>query len=61
MRTGVVFSRRYSSGITEFGVSGFLYQSNLLMYDRNTDSLWNQATGTAVAGPATSLALTPDD
>ena len=33
-----------------FGSSGFLYQSNKLMYDRNTDSLWNQFTGEPVAG-----------
>jgi len=34
-----------------FGSSGFLYQSNKLMYDRNTDSLWNQFTGKPVSGP----------
>jgi hypothetical protein len=33
-----------------FGSSGFLYQSNKLMYDRNTDSLWNQFTGEPVSG-----------
>ena len=34
-----------------FGSSGFLYRSNKLMYDRQTDSLWNQFTGEPVAGP----------
>ncbi|MFK7839109.1 MAG: DUF3179 domain-containing protein [Bdellovibrionales bacterium] len=34
-----------------FGSSGFLYQSNKLMYDRNTDSLWNQFTGEPISGP----------
>ncbi len=34
-----------------FGSSGFLYRSNKLMYDRQTDSLWNQYTGEAVTGP----------
>ncbi len=34
-----------------FGSSGFLYRSNKLMFDRQTDSLWNQFTGKAVAGP----------
>ncbi len=34
-----------------FGSSGFLYRSNKLMYDRQTDSLWNQYTGEAVSGP----------
>ena len=34
-----------------FGSSGFLYRSNKLMFDRRTDSLWNQFTGKPVAGP----------
>ena len=34
----------------EFGVSGKLYNSDLLMYDRKTDSYWSQLTGTAVVG-----------
>lgn len=34
----------------EFGSSGFLYRSNKLMYDRETNSLWNQFTGKPVVG-----------
>jgi hypothetical protein len=34
-----------------FGSSGFLYRSNKLMFDRETDSLWNQFTGKPVSGP----------
>lgn len=34
----------------EFGSSGFLYRSNKLMYDRETNSLWNQFTGQPVVG-----------
>ena len=34
-----------------FGSSGFLYRSNKLMFDRQTDSLWNQFTGEPVVGP----------
>lgn len=34
-----------------FGSSGLLYRSNKLMFDRQTDSLWNQFTGEPVAGP----------
>ena len=34
-----------------FGSSGFLYRSNKLMFDRETDSLWNQFTGQPVTGP----------
>ncbi|MGE0659854.1 MAG: DUF3179 domain-containing protein [Reyranellaceae bacterium] len=34
----------------EFGSSGLLYRSNKLMYDRQSDSLWNQFTGRPVVG-----------
>ncbi|MBM7066704.1 DUF3179 domain-containing protein [Actibacterium sp. 188UL27-1] len=34
-----------------FGSSGFLYRSNKLMFDRKTNSLWNQYTGQPVIGP----------
>ncbi len=34
-----------------FGSSGFLYRSNKLMFDRETDTLWNQFTGKPVVGP----------
>ena len=37
----------------EFGVSGQLYNSDLLMYDRKTDSLWDQISGIAVVGELT--------
>ncbi|MEM9584334.1 MAG: DUF3179 domain-containing protein [Pseudomonadota bacterium] len=33
-----------------FGSSGFLYRSNKLMFDRQTNSLWNQFTGKPVVG-----------
>lgn len=36
-----------------FGSSGFLYRSNKLMYDKETNSLWNQFTGRPVVGPLT--------
>ncbi len=35
----------------ELGTSGFLYRSNKLMYDRETQSLWNTFQGTPVVGP----------
>ncbi len=50
--SAVVFERG-SGDSTTFGVSGLLYQSNLLMYDRATDSLWSQLRGDAVAGSRT--------
>lgn len=42
-----------------FGVSGSLYQSNLLMYDHETDSLWDQITGTAITGRMSGTRLKP--
>jgi len=34
-----------------FGVSGLLYNSDVLLYDRATESLWSQIMGQAIAGP----------
>lgn len=33
-----------------FSTTGFLYRSNKLMYDRQTESMWNQLTGKPVSG-----------
>ena len=41
-----------------FGSSGFLYRSNKLMYDRQTNSLWNQFTGLPVVGELTGSGIT---
>ncbi|NNL85618.1 MAG: DUF3179 domain-containing protein, partial [Myxococcales bacterium] len=56
--TAMVFSRRFSNGTHEFGVSGLLYRSDLLMYDRTTDSLWSQISAEAVTGPSLGKRLT---
>lgn len=48
--TTQVFERVIDGEAVEFGVSGKLYNSNLLMYDRLTDSYWSQALGEAVVG-----------
>ncbi len=57
-----VFDRRVAGETLEFGVSGLLYQSNLLMYDRRaghaSESLWSQLQARAVAGPAAEDART---
>jgi hypothetical protein len=44
-----------------FGSSGLLYRSNKLMYDRQTDTLWNQFTGPPAVGPlvGSGIVLTP--
>ena len=49
--TCMVFDRRYAGEELTFGVSGLLYNSDVLMYDRQTESLWSQLKMEAVAGP----------
>ena len=46
----LTFDRRVDGRVLEFGVSGLLRRSNLLMYDRQTESWWQQLTGEAVVG-----------
>jgi uncharacterized protein DUF3179 len=49
--TAVAYERPEIDGeVTTFGTSGKLIHSNLLMYDRATDSLWPQVTGDALSG-----------
>lgn len=49
--TAMVFDRRAGERTLTFGVSGLLYQSDVLMYDRQTESLWSQLAMKAVTGP----------
>jgi len=49
--TGLVFDRRIDDETKHFGVSGLLYRSDLLMYDRETESLWSQIAARAISGP----------
>lgn len=56
--TAYAFVRPEVDGeVTTFGTSGKLYNSNLVMYDRATDSYWPQAMGQAVVGPLTGTEL----
>jgi hypothetical protein len=56
--SAMVFDRRLPraegadarDAVLRFGVSGLLYQSDLLMFDRESESLWSQITGEAVTG-----------
>ncbi len=48
--SAIVYDRRIGDDIPTFGVSGFLLESNMIMYDRTTESLWQQSTGKALAG-----------
>lgn len=59
--TGMAFDGEVNGKELTFGVSGLLYNSDLLMYDRQTESLWSQIEGRAVSGPlkGTELELMP--
>jgi len=48
--TGMAFNRRINSQVLSFGVSGLLYNSDVLLYDRETESLWSQLLSKAVTG-----------
>jgi hypothetical protein len=50
--TGMAFDASIDGKTKEFGVSGLLYNSDLLMYDRQSNSLWSQIEGRAISGPA---------
>lgn len=55
--TGIAYERTINNEPIEFGVSGLLYNSDLVMYDRKTDTLWDQATGRAIVGELTGMKL----
>lgn len=44
--TGVAFNARIDGRVLSFGVSDLLYNSDVLLYDRQTQSLWSQLLGT---------------
>ena len=46
--------------VLEFGSTGMLMRSNKLMYDRNTDTVWNAITGEPAFGPLTTSGLVLD-
>ncbi|MEE2664640.1 MAG: DUF3179 domain-containing (seleno)protein [Myxococcota bacterium] len=49
--TPIAFDARVDGEPLQFGVSGLLYESNFLLYDRGSESLWSQLLGLAVSGP----------
>lgn len=59
--TGMVFDANAAGRQLNFGVSGLLYQSDVLLYDRQTESLWSQIKQEAVTGKliGTRLQLLP--
>ena len=53
----VVFDRRLDGMVLDFGTTGRLRHSDLVMYDRQTESWWQQFTGEAIVGALTGKAL----
>ena len=55
--SGIAYERTIAGQEVEFGTSGKLYNSNLVMYDRATDTYWTQIGGKAILGDLTGLEL----
>ena len=56
--TALAFDRRVGGEELRFGVSGLLRNSDLVMWDDGTVSLWQQVTGEAIVGNAAGTVLT---
>lgn len=54
----VVFDRRLGGAVLEFGTTGMLRHSDLVMYDRQTESWWQQFDGNGLAGEFAGKKLT---
>ena len=48
--TAIVFEREVDGQVFDFGTTGRLRNSNLIMYDRQTETWWQQGTGEAIVG-----------
>jgi hypothetical protein len=55
--TAIVFDRRVDGRILDFGTTGNLRNSDLVMYDRQTESWWQQFSGEAIVGELTGTRL----
>ena len=55
--SGITFDRRTKAGVLSFGVSGKLRNSDMVMYDRETQSWWQQALGVGIVGEQTGVEL----
>ncbi len=56
--SAVAFERTVDGSVREFGVSGFLRKSDLVMYDNVTETMWQQITGEALVGDDVGAVLT---
>lgn len=57
--TALVFDRRFEGETLRLGVSGLLRNSDLVMWDDVTQTLWQQVTGEAIVGKHAGKSLTP--
>ncbi|MHA1113348.1 MAG: DUF3179 domain-containing protein [Alphaproteobacteria bacterium] len=55
--SAIVFDRRVGGRVLEFGTTGKLRNSDLVMYDRQTESWWQQFLGEAIVGELTGTRL----
>ena len=55
--SAIVFDRRFDGAVLDFGTSGRLRNSDLIMWDRQTESWWQQLTGEAIIGKLTGHTL----
>jgi Protein of unknown function (DUF3179) len=55
--SAVAYDRRVGERTLTFGVSGYLYRANLMLFDRETGSMWSQLVGGAVTGRMRGTAL----
>jgi hypothetical protein len=56
--TAIAFDRKFDGQILDFGTTGRLRFSNLIMYDRQSETWWQQATGEGIAGKYAGQQLT---
>lgn len=55
--SAVAYDRRVDDLVLEFGTSGSLWNSALVMYDRQTETLWSHFTATGIVGELTGVEL----
>lgn len=56
---GIVYLRVVADTLLSLGGSGKILRNSMVMYDRNTGSLWNQLSGVSFSGPLSGFTLQP--
>lgn len=57
--SAIAYERNINGKVVEFGTTGKLYNSDLVMYDDKTDTFWTQIGGLGIIGPLTGTKLNP--